>query len=115
MDTCKVLGSADAIARAEARRESTLIAQAGQTLITVVAACRRGDRLGDPISPAGWTEEVGAVLKGRFELIFDDETRALEAGHAAAIDQGQPHAWRCVSERGVLYRVAMKAGDDGAS
>ncbi len=112
MDTCKLLGSAAAIASAEARRESTLIAQAGETLVTAVTACRRDDRIADPVSPAGWTEEVGAVVQGRFELIFDDETRALDAGQAAAIDQGQPHAWRCVSERGVLYRVAMKAGDE---
>src|SRR5437773_710174 len=112
MDTCKLLGSADAIASAEARREATLIARAGETLVTAVAACRQGDRITDPISPAGWTEEVGAVMKGRFELIFDDETRTLDAGQAAAIDQGQPHVWRCVSDAGVLYRVAMKAGDE---
>lgn len=112
MDTCKVLGSADAIASAEARRESTLVAQAGETLVAAVAACRHGDQIADPVAPAGWTEEVGAVLKGSFELIFDDETRALDAGQAVAIDQGQPHVWRCVSERGVLYRVAMKAGDE---
>ena len=109
MDTCKLLGSAAAIANAEASGESTLVARAGDTLVTAVAVCRRGDRIADPISPAGWTEEVGAVVKGRFELIFDDETRALDAGQAAAIDEGQPHEWRCVSERGVLYRVAIKA------
>jgi quercetin dioxygenase-like cupin family protein len=108
MDACRLLGSAAAIANAEASGESTLVACAGDTLMTAVAVCRRGDRIADPISPAGWTEEVGAVVKGRFELIFDDETRTLDAGRAAAIDEGQPHEWRCVSERGELYRVAMK-------
>jgi mannose-6-phosphate isomerase-like protein (cupin superfamily) len=112
MDACKLLGSADLIATAAASRESAFIARAGETLVTAVAACRQGDRIVDPISPAGWTEEVGAVVNGRFELIFDDETRTLDTGQAAAIDQGQPHVWRCVSEAGVLYRVAMKAGDE---
>lgn len=112
MDACKLLDSSTAIASAEARHDSILVAQAGETLVTAVAACRHGDRIATPIAPAGWTEEVGAVLKGRFELVFDDETRALAAGQAAAIDQGQPHEWRCVSERGVLYRVAMKALDE---
>jgi quercetin dioxygenase-like cupin family protein len=114
MDACKLLGSADAIASAVARRDSTLIAQAGETLVTAVAVCRQSDTIADPISPAGWTEEVAAVVAGRFDLIFDDETRALDAGQAAAIDQGQPHRWRCVSEAGVLYRVAMKAADEAA-
>lgn len=108
MDACKLLGSADAIANAESSGESILVARAGDTLVTAVAVCRRGERIADPISPAGWTEEVGAIVKGRFELIFDDETRVLDAGQAAAIDEAQPHEWRCVSERGVLYRVAMK-------
>ncbi|HTW89172.1 MAG TPA: cupin domain-containing protein [Candidatus Binataceae bacterium] len=114
MDACKLLGSADAIASAVAHRESASIAQAGKTLVTAVAVCRRGDTIAAPISPAGWTEEVGAVVTGRFELIFDDETRVLEAGQAAAIDQGQPHRWQCVSEAGVLYQVAMKAADETA-
>ena len=109
MDPCRLLGSAAAIAKAEASGESTLIARAGHTLVTTVAVCRRGDRIADPISPAGWTEEVGAIVKGRFELVFDDETRTLDAGQAAAIDERQPHQWRCLSERGVLYRVALKA------
>lgn len=114
MDACKLLGSADAIASAVAHRESASIAQAGETLVTMVAVCRQGDTIIGPISPAGWTEEVGAVVTGRFDLIFDDETRTLDAGQAAAIDQGQPHRWRCVSDAGVLYRVAMKAADEAA-
>ncbi len=112
MDSCKLLGSAAAIADAEAGGESRLVAQSGKTLVTAFAVCARDQRIAAAIAPAGWTEEVGAVVSGRFELIFDDETRTLDAGQAAAIDQGQPHVWRCVSERGVLYRVALKAIDE---
>jgi len=109
MELCKSLDSATSIAEAHARQRSQVVERIGDTLIAAVATCRRDDRIGNALSPSGWTEEVGAVVEGRFELIFDDETHLLDAGQAAAIDNGQPHEWKCLSERGVLYRVALKA------
>lgn len=111
MNACRLLGSAATIADAQASGESRLVAHAGETLVAMVAVCHRDERIDAPIAPAGWTEEVGAVVRGRFELAFGGETHLLDAGQAAAIDEGQPHAWRCVSERGILYRVALKTID----
>ena len=111
MNACKLLGSAATIAEARANGESRLVAHAGETLVAAVAVCHRDERIETPIAPAGWTEEVGAVVGGRFELVFDGETHLLETGQAAAIDEGQPHAWRCLSEHGILYRVALKTID----
>ncbi|GEM_PF-4934685 len=112
MNSCKLLNAAAVIARAGTDGESRLLIETGNTLVAAIAVCARDERIAAPITPAGWTEEVGAIVKGRFELIFDDETRTLDAGQAAAIDQDQPHVWRCVSDDGVLYRVALKALDN---
>src|SRR5271170_4856005 len=111
MELCKSLDSATAISQSRELQLSQVVEQAGDTLIAAVATCNRDDRLGNALSPSGWTEEVGAVVEGRFELIFNDETHLLDAGQAAAIDNGQPHEWKCLSERGVLYRVALKSAD----
>jgi mannose-6-phosphate isomerase-like protein (cupin superfamily) len=112
VNSCKLIGSAAAVALAGTDGESHLFAETGNTLVAAIAVCDRDECIATPIAPAGWTEEVGAVVKGRFELVFDDETRTLDAGQAAAIDQGQPHVWRCLSDDGVLYRVALKAIDN---
>ena len=57
------------------------------------------------VAAPGLTEEMGAVLEGRFELSCEDERYELNAGDGLLIPASAPRTWRLLSESGVLYRV----------
>ncbi|MGU7768635.1 cupin domain-containing protein [Burkholderia sp. MR1-5-21] len=53
-------------------------------------------------------EEVGAVLEGRFEVEAAGERYVLCRGEGIVIPPGAPRRWRCLTARGVVYRVSVK-------
>ena len=76
----------------------------------LVVELRRWDRAEEgPLPPPGLVEEVGAVLRGRFELVSDGERHELAPGSGILIPPGAPRTWRLLSDSGVLYRVYPKS------
>jgi quercetin dioxygenase-like cupin family protein len=53
-------------------------------------------------------EEVMAVLEGEFHLSAAGEEYALSMGEGAIIPSAEARAWRCDSQRGVLYRAVVR-------
>ena len=52
-------------------------------------------------------EEVSAILEGTFYVEAEDEAYELSAGEGIVVPPGKDRAWRCTSNRGVLYRVLV--------
>lgn len=57
-------------------------------------------------------EEVGAILEGTFEVDAAGEHYELTAGEAIVIPPHEPRAWRCVSDKGVLYRAIVRLTEE---
>ena len=54
-------------------------------------------------------EEVGAILSGRIDVVAAGEHYVLCAGEAIVIPAGEARRFTCLSERGELYRVTVRA------
>jgi mannose-6-phosphate isomerase-like protein (cupin superfamily) len=76
----------------------------GEHLDVELRAWRRGEQV-EIASAPHVSEELGAVLEGRFELVCGDERYELEAGAGILIPPREGHRWTLLSDHGVLYRV----------
>ncbi len=56
-------------------------------------------------------EEVGAILSGRIDVVAAGEHYVLCAGEAIVIPAGEARRFTCLTERGELYRVTVRAYD----
>lgn len=54
-------------------------------------------------------EEVGAILSGRIDVVAAGEHYVLCAGEAIVIPAGEARRFTCLTERGELYRVTVRA------
>jgi len=54
-------------------------------------------------------EEVGAILSGRIDVVAAGEHYVLCAGEAIVIPAGEARRFTCLSDRGELYRVTVRA------
>jgi quercetin dioxygenase-like cupin family protein len=78
----------------------------GRDLHVEIRSFARGERESASAGDAdGLGEEVATVLEGSFRLVVDGERYELRPSQAAIIPRGEPRAWICLDDHGVLYRV----------
>jgi len=80
----------------------------GRALVAQIRSLHLGDTL-EASARGDLSEEMCAVLSGACELVCDDETYELSAGHGVIVPAGAARAWRALSKHADLYRVCVIA------